>query len=146
MFKPYLPRPLVFLGVESIRGHRLKVYSIHEADVAFERACFDSAFARIESVLPQRDAATGCPGLGFVILHQGATGDYLIVCWWDRENELPTRVLIRDEGDWRAARGGESFCVWDLRVMWFEREAYVATLLAQRSAEDYLAQTVAGFA
>jgi len=146
MFKPYLPRPLVFLGVESIRGHRLKVYSIHEADVAFERARFDDGCAQLDALLPTADASSGCPGLGFVILHQGVTGDYLILCWWDRENELPTRVLIRDSGVWRAAQGGESFCVWDLRVMWFEREAYVATMLAHRSAEDYLAQSVAGFA
>jgi hypothetical protein len=56
-----------------------------------------------------------------------------VLAWWDNENELPLRVFVRElEGDsqWRAARGVESFCVWDLQVIAFERDAYVATLLA----------------
>ena len=82
------------------------------------------------------------------IEHHGATGDYLVVGWWDRENELPTRVYYRGPDGWRAAAGGESFCVWDLRVMWWEREAYVATVLSGRAdgAEAYLAATAAGYA
>jgi hypothetical protein len=71
----------------------------------------------------------------------------LIVCWWDRENELPTRIFIRAEGEWRPASGGESFCVWDLRVMWWEREAYVHTMLAGRTdaLNHYLTNTAEGF-
>lgn len=54
---------------------------------------------------------------------------------WDRESELPTRVSVASKsppGAWRAATG-ESFCVWDMEVLWFERQAYVATL--QRSID-----------
>jgi hypothetical protein len=91
--------------------------------------------------------APGRPGLGFAILHRGRTGDYLILCWWDHENELPTRVWVRDESGWRPARS-ESTCVWDLRVLWWEREAYVATVLAGRDdgAAAYLGMVVEGFA
>ena len=66
--------------------------------------------------------------------------------WWERENELPIRVFVRAADGWRPAADGESFCVWDLRVIWWEREAYVNTLLAGRPPEEYLGATIAGFA
>ncbi len=79
--------------------------------------------------LPQPAQIVGRPGLGFLICHQGRTGDYTILCWWDRENELPIRVFVRDDQGWRPARGSESVCVWDLEVIWHERCAYVESML-----------------
>jgi hypothetical protein len=60
---------------------------------------------------------------------------------FNRENELPTRVFVRADDGFRPAMRGESFCVWDLRLIWSEREAYVATALAGRDGgiEAYLA-------
>jgi hypothetical protein len=34
----------------------------------------------------------------------------------------------------------ESVCVWDLEVIWAERQAYVDTLLGEHTADDYLAR------
>ena len=74
--------------------------------------------------------------------------DYLILAWWDRENELPIKVFVKGDSDpaWRRARGGESVCVWDLDVLWHEREAYVATLLGpdQAGARERYLERVAG--
>jgi hypothetical protein len=146
-FKRYEPRSLRFLGVETVGGQRLKVYSIVRGDDVFDRERFAAGWALAEDALPLPAMLEGRPGVGFAILHQGATGDYLIVGWWDRENELPTRVFIRDTNIWRPAAGGESFCVWDLRVMWWEREAYVNSMLAGRpdALNAYVANTAEGF-
>ena len=50
--------------------------------------------------------------------------------------------------DWRPAGVNESFCVWDLRVIWWEREAYVGTMLTGRAnaLESYLAAVTEGSA
>ena len=149
MLTPYQPRPLTFLGVESVSGYLLKAYAIrHTADQPVERARFAERWTLAAGVLPQPALAEGRPGVGFAILHQSPEEDYLILSWWDRQNELPTRVFLGGPKGWRAATGGESFCVWDLRVMWWEREAYVGTGLAGRAdgVEAYLATTVEGFA
>jgi hypothetical protein len=92
--------------------------------------------------------AAGRPGVGFAILHQGATIDYFGLYWWDGQIELPARVYVRGPKGWRLAAGGESFCVWDLRVIWWEREAYVTTVLAGRpdGVEAYLATVAQGYA
>ena len=148
MFTPYQPRPLSFLGPKSIQGYQLKTYAIRYGDELFNPDRFAGAWALAADILPQPAMAPERPGVGFAILHQGKTADYFILCWWDHQNELPTKVFLSGPEGWRPAAVGESFCVWDLRVMWWEREAYVATVLAGRSdgLDDYLAATVEGHA
>lgn len=147
-FTPYQPRPLSFLGVESVAGYRLKVYAIRYGEGPFERGRFAGGWEAAISCLPEPARTPGRPGVGFAILHQGRTADYFILCWWDQENELPARIFVRDADGWRPARDGESFCVWDLRVLWFEREAYVAAVLSSKSSglEGYLGMIAEGVA
>lgn len=147
-FTPYQPRPLSFLGVREVKGYRLKVYSIVYGERPFRADPFEQGLAVAAAELPQPSVTAGRPGVGFVIEHQGRTGDYLILSWWDQENELPTRVFVSAPAGWRPATGGESFCVWDLRVVWSEREAYVSTMLSGRSGgvEAYLSSVAASYA
>lgn len=130
IYTPYQPRPISFLGIETVAGYRLKTYAIHLPGEVFDRSRFARGWQLAGASLPEPRVNAERPGVGFVILHQGRTAEYLVLCWWDRENELPTRVFINDQAGWRAATQGESFCVWDLQVIWSEREAYVATALA----------------
>ena len=59
-----------------------------------------------------------------------------MLAWWERENELPIRLAVRrGDEEWRDSRADESICVWDLQVIGFERDAYVATVLADGSGE-----------
>ncbi len=148
MFTRYQPRPLHFLGVESDAGQRLKIYALRPADRAFDRDRFTGGWELATRSLPPPDIAAGRPGVGFVILHQGAISDNFILCWWDGQIDLPTRVFVNGREGWRPAAGGESFCVWDLRVIWWEREAYVTTVLAGRpdGVEAYLATVAEGYA
>lgn len=147
MFTRYQPRPLTFLGVESVAGYLLKIYAIREADQALESARFADRCKLATGVLPQPPSTAERPGVGFAILHQANRVDYLILSWWDRQNELPTRVFVRGSEGWRPATQSESFCVWDLRVVWWEREAYVGTVLAGRpnAMGAYLASVIEGY-
>lgn len=141
-YVPYSPRRIRLEGYRDAGGHRLKVYSVVFGDDELDAARFESGIETALTKLPPPNSAGGRPGLGFVILHQGRTGDYVVLCWWDHENELPTRIFLNDESGWRPAVN-ESFCVWDLEIMWFERSAYVETLLNLDggSKEAYLART-----
>ncbi len=111
--------------MEQPGGYRLKSYGIVCGEAAFEKERFAGGLTLAAKELPTPASVSGRPGVGFVILHQGFGVDYLILAWWDRENELALRVFVREDAGWRPARGGEGLCVWDLRVLWHEREAYV---------------------
>ena len=129
----YAPRAIRFHGVSETDGWRLKRYSIAYGHEPVEWSAFEPALALADAALPRPAVTPERRGLGFVIAHRGRTALYCVVAWWDNENELPVRVFVRDrdgDAEWRAARGAESFCVWDLQVIGFERDAYVATVLA----------------
>ena len=64
----------------------------------------------------------------FGIFHAGASMLYVVLCWWGNGNELFTAVSVREEGRWIEDRNRFSFCIWDLQVMWFERNSFIKHL------------------
>jgi hypothetical protein len=147
--RPYAPRPITFRGVREPNGWRLKLYTISHDAALVEPAEFADGLALAEAALPSPARRADRPGLGVLVAHRGASASYVVLGWWDRENELPVRIFIRETGagadaaGWRPARDGESFCVWDLQVLWHEREAYVETMLVpEPDPAAYLARTL----
>jgi hypothetical protein len=129
-FHPYAPRPIRFHGVRELGGFRLKDYSIVYGRGSVDWLDFARGFEVVLRELPRPAVAPGRPGVGFRIAHRGNGASYAVLAWWDRENELPLRLAVKNpDGTWRPARGSESVCVWDLEVIAFEREAYVGTVL-----------------
>lgn len=145
--EPYRPRPIRFLRVAEDRGWRLKVYSIiYGADPLDETAYQHGLRLAFDDALPQPAVTEHRPGVGFVICHQGRGIHYLVVCWWDNENELFTRVFLRsfdETATWEPAEGRGAPCVWDQQIIAFERDAYVQTVLSESVHLDcnaYVAQ------
>src|SRR5262245_37749312 len=123
--EPYRPRLIRFVELFERDGWRLKLYSITYGTTALQREAYDQGLRIALQQLPQPAESAHRPGVAFAIFHQGRGVHYLVLCWWDNENELFSRVFVRSfdqEAAWRAATAGESACVWDLQVIWFERE------------------------
>ena len=125
---PFEPRTTTRQGLVATAGWRLKHWRIVYGDGPFDDARFAAGRAMAMAALPRPAVTDERPGVGFLIEHQGNATDYVVLGWWDRQNELPLRVFVRD-GEWRPARDSESVCVWDLEVIWREREAYVTRVL-----------------
>ncbi|MFL1407393.1 hypothetical protein ACJO2E_18775 [Marinobacter sp. M1N3S26] len=64
----------------------------------------------------------------FAIFHDGAGMKYLVLCWWGNDNELFTSVSVHTGEEWVEDPSRFSFCLWDLEVIWYERNAFVETL------------------
>jgi hypothetical protein len=147
MFTPYAPRAIQFLGMREPNSWRLKFYSIAYGSEPIDWSLFAPGIAMAEEALPNPAEYPGRRGLGFLIAHRGRTADYVVLGWWDQENELPLRVFVMPPGrvHWRPAQGSESICVWDLEVIAFERDCFVATMLNGECREPerkYLARTL----
>ncbi|MFN8179606.1 MAG: hypothetical protein U0167_16885 [bacterium] len=149
--QPYAPRRIMFLETRRAGDWRLKHYAIVHGSHPHAAADFDDGIARVLRELPQPAATDARAGVGFLISHRGLTADYVVLAWWDRENELPIRIAVRSKepgAAWREPQASESICVWDLQVFAFERDAYVATLLGPAGARrdevvaQYLAQVL----
>lgn len=139
---PYAPRPIRFRGLRRHGDWRLKEYTIVYGDGRLNEADYAAGLPGALAALPSPAVEPQRPGVGFLIVHQGRGATYIVLAWWDNENELPLRVFVRnhDEAAWRPAAGSESVCVWDLLVIAFERDAYVRCVLSSAGGPDaYLA-------
>ncbi len=146
--RAFEPRPVTFLGALPRFDWRIKRYAIRLPDQSFDEARFDGGVTRAASALPRQAVTEDRPGAAILILHQAGAVDYTVLAWWDRENELPIHVWVREDANaWRAAKDGESVCVWDLDVIHGERELYVRHVLSRPDAPDleaYLSADAAG--
>ena len=131
--EPWAPRHTCVTGLDRLDDWSVRRWRIVK-DGPFDAARFAAGVALAHSALPRPARAPGRPGLAFLIEHQG-NGDYVVLGWWDRENELPLRVFVRAGAAWRPAEGSESICVWDLEVLARERAAYVRTILGPEGAD-----------
>lgn len=142
------PRALGYHGAHEQGGWTLKLYSVRHGDEPVNWPAFRAALHDAVDGLPAPDDAAGRPGLGFAIAHQGATGDYMVVGWWNHENELPLAISVRRSRDeaWRPATSDESICVWDLEIAWHERQAWVRHMLQEGGPDPaaWLADTLPG--
>ncbi|MDP0499304.1 MAG: hypothetical protein Q7P63_04305 [Verrucomicrobiota bacterium JB022] len=129
----YVSRPISALPFRRLAGYELKIYRITPANQVFEWDAFSAGLKVAQNFLQQATQARPHDRhrLGFAIAHPAANGQpYLIVAWWGNDNELFTRVLVLNErGKWVEDRDRFSYCVWDLEVIWFERNAYVETMM-----------------
>jgi len=137
--KGFEPRSTTFDGVLDHDGWRLKLYSVCQGGRDLDEARFAVGQEMALAALPRPAQTNERPGVGLLIRHQANALNYAVLCWWDRENEFPIRVFVDDGEGWRPARGGESVCVWDLEVIWTERNAYVDKVLAKTGVPDLLA-------
>jgi hypothetical protein len=67
----------------------------------------------------------------FAILHEGASAKYLTLAWWGNGNELFVRVSVQEGSTWIVDPGKYSFCLWDMEVMWHERQAYIQNIYCE---------------
>lgn len=61
----------------------------------------------------------------FAIFHRGSVALYLVLAWWGNANELFTRVAVLEQNKWIEDANRFSFCLWDLEVMWHERQYFI---------------------
>ena len=116
MFKPRLTIP-----VSNYRDpDGLKLYTISATDQPVDHRGYVEQLAAIKR---QKKISSSIPA--FAIFHDGASTQYLVVGWWMNQNELFTSVSVREEIGWVEDLDKYSFCIWDLEIIWHERNSFI---------------------
>lgn len=122
-----------FLEQWNLGDWRVKLYGISETNDVPDEACRAEARALAEATLPKPALTATRYGVAFVTVHQAQMFNQIIVDWWERENELRHRVFkANPETPYQfeeITATGEAFCVWELRVLAFERAAWLQHVL-----------------
>jgi hypothetical protein len=152
----YSPRLVKALPPLDVCGRALKAYAMYaEPERSATLPAPEWLQHQAASVLREPPHEGDHPA-GFLILHYGVDGDYLLVSQWYDANMLKhwVRGSVADAG------GNTTFaplaqhdliaCVWELEVIKFERDAWVNTVLAhgkldRTSLDAYLTTTFSGW-
>lgn len=134
-------RPIRFLEEWRHEEWRIKVYGIRHGGP--ERPDPDLV-ARAKDVarraLPLPAVTPARYGVGFLGVHQGRGADFVFVDWWEEENELRHALHLTPPGRRGelvpAWPGAPVACVWDLRLMAHERDAWVRHVLRDPAGPD----------
>ena len=143
--EPYQKRSIRFVELWHCDDWRMKLYSItcrdEQPDDKLIGAAKEVAAARLKSVADEVQHY----GVGFIGVHEGRTSNFVFIDFWANENELHHHVYVSPldaptEMTY-VTPTGLTACVWDLRVMAFERQAWVDTILnagGELSLDAYL--------
>ncbi|MCB9844801.1 MAG: hypothetical protein H6811_02280 [Phycisphaeraceae bacterium] len=131
--EPFHARTIRPVGLRALGGRRIKVYEITRRGERLRPFDFESGIRLAQIDIQRAPADAASPPVGFMILHQGAGWNYVVLGTWINENELATRIWRspRESDEWHPAESRGSFCVWDLEVMWHERNTYVRHVLRE---------------
>jgi hypothetical protein len=136
----YTPRRLLALGVRERGGWRLKVTQVLAAGRAGDPDLVDAALAAAAGFLPSMDESPLQYGVGIVIVHQGSRYDFVLVGYWTYETELRYQTFMRASTDstrLEPLTAGElATDVWDLRVLAYERDAWLEHVLRAVGSGD----------
>jgi hypothetical protein len=140
--EPYVPRTIRFVDLYEAQGWKLKLYSILHPDKTSSPHLLEAAKQTALDFLPDTDEP-GNYGVGFISVHQGKSYDFVTVGYWTYSTEL------RHQSYMRASSGSSeletittelSSDVWDIRLLAFERDAWLSKVLKSAKVEDYLAE------
>jgi hypothetical protein len=135
---PYRPRLTSCLRLHEFDGWRIKVYGITVKETQPDAKLVAAACELAERDFPRPATADGRQGVGFVIVHEGEEGDWVLLDWW-------TADLLRHRA-FRSAPGAAAFtpvppgeptaCVWELAVIDHERQVWIRHVLATPDSPD----------
>jgi hypothetical protein len=123
-------------------GIRLKWYDLQPEEYVVTDALSRESRERIRSDIEEKRIDFGST-MGFVILHIAGSNSgvgMLIVNTWRNCNEIWETVYLKDlpqDGPYGVyERSGHlpTYCVWELGIVWHERNAFARYLLSARDA------------
>lgn len=102
----------------------IKVYTISAHNALVNQAPYQARLSEVKKLKAVAWASTPA----FVIFHDGTGMSYLVLAWWNNDNELFTSVSVKTKSGWVEAASKYSFCVYDIEVFWQERNFFIEFL------------------
>lgn len=135
----YKPRYISFLEIHEITDWKVKIYSISTNKATINPSKLKLAKQKLASWLfncktsefKSHEHAT-------LILHQGETDFFAVLTYWLDENMIQI-CSYKLEGDAfkLISENGCITCVWELAVIWHERNAWVKHILMQPNEPNF---------
>jgi len=115
-----------------IDGDGTKLYTVSATGNTVDQTDYR---LRLKTVKAERRVNWGLTP-SFAIFHDGAAARYMVLAWWGNDNELFTSVSVEIDSEWMEDPSRYSFCLWDLEIIWAERNFFVESVYCQHPDLD----------
>ena len=136
----YNKRKVHFINQASHNDWRIKVYGISVSDAPLAEELVCNAINNLLPSLPKTAITDQRYGVGFLIIHQGTMRNWFLLDWWESEDIMHHLLFSSplEEPNSITAEPDTSLiaCVHELRVINFESEAWIKTMLNQDRNSD----------
>lgn len=138
----YTTRSIRFLEVYECGNWKVKIYSISVHREYVKNEIVKIVKSNISEWLKN---AANYPletyQIATLILHEGKEGCFAIINWWIDDNMLQQFVYLSNNIDPNEFKlysdKGIITCVWELEIIWFERNAWVKHVLTDPANADF---------
>ena len=142
---PFVTRPTEYVDQVDRGGWRIKVYTISATSLPLPSKLVSVGVDKVLPHLPQTAQTEKRYGVGFLIIHHGTIRNWFLLDWWEQEDILHHELFsspLNNPGSISPEPDKSLIaCVHELRVVNFESEAWIQTVLCancQPSFEGYL--------
>jgi hypothetical protein len=138
----YRTRPIRFIEVYQHNDWQIKLYSISIKGEYVSQEHIQMGKQHLDDWLSKSEIYDlQTYKIATLILHEGKEGCLAVINWWIDENMLQNFVyLIEDNWKYKLfSDNGIITCVWEMAVLWHERNAWVKHILMKNEHPDYQA-------
>jgi hypothetical protein len=136
----YKLRSIRFIEFFDELGWRMKVYGISYKDEFPTSNLVEIAKNIAREELPQPAITDNRYGVGFICVHEARDANFFLIDWWSDENALNHHIYVSSFDAPANAVDitlkGPNMCVWELRVIGYERQAWLNNVLANPKGPD----------
>lgn len=140
-FEPYEIRPIESLDQVHSEGWRIKVYGISAKLQLLPNELVTEGIKYVLASLPKPAITDQRYGVGFLIIHQGTMRNWFLLDWWEQGDILHHLLFsspLTDPNNITAEPNKTLIaCVHELRVINFESESWIKTVLCKDSEPDF---------
>jgi len=119
---------------------RLKVYGISYKDELPNPHLIEIGKDIARQRLPQPSITENRYGIGFLCIHEARDANFFLLEWWSDENALNHHIYTSSFDSPTEIKEitleGPNICVWELRLLCYERQAWLDNVLANPKGPD----------
>lgn len=136
----YNARPVRQIGLIKHEGWMIKAYSISAKHKLVPNELVDLAQGRLTEWLRKSTDYSNYK-VAILIIHEGVDGIFTLLNWWIDENTIQNQVFFSsydEPGTYKGlSKDGIVACVWELAVLWHERNAWIKHILKKNDQPDW---------
>ena len=139
----FKPRSVSYFGVHSIDNWKFKIYRMAYKENEPVDGLLDATLSNLPKWLEDKTKLNDFDhyNVGTVIIHEAKDSILTVVNWWVYENVIQNHVYCApldnpiEAVDYSSQ--GIRFCVWELNILWHERNLWVEHILKNADSPDW---------